>query len=119
MWGIFGTAHPLSRAVRAGGPKGATPPPDFGRSVNPIQTSISTGRDIVPFSRDKKNSCPMSLCPWTRAGANIPGQTLLSQDVPGQNHLPKKQKTGKTRSKKGKGHSKTGNACSKTRKGHS
>ena len=47
----------------------------------------------------------MSLCPWTRAGANIPGQTLLSQDVPGQNHLPKKQKTGKTRSKKGKGHS--------------
>ena len=61
----------------------------------------------------------MSLCPWTRAGANIPGQTLLSQDVPGQNHLPKKQKTGKTRSKKGKGHSKTGNACSKTRKGHS
>jgi hypothetical protein len=33
----------------------------------------------------------VSLCPGTRAGANVPGQTLLSRDVPGQNHLPKKQ----------------------------
>ena len=29
----------------------------------------------------------MSLCPGTRAGANVPEQTLLSRDVPGQNVL--------------------------------
>ena len=34
----------------------------------------------------------MSLCPGTRAGANVPGQTPLSRDVPGQNHPPKKAK---------------------------
>jgi hypothetical protein len=28
---------------------------------------------------------PLSLCPGTRAGAKIPGQTLLYRDVPGQN----------------------------------
>ena len=27
---------------------------------------------------------PLSLCPGTRAGANVPGQTPLSRDVPGQ-----------------------------------
>ena len=44
----------------------------------------------------------------TRAGANVPGQTLLSRDVPGQNHLSKKiQKTEKRCSKTGKGRFKT------------
>ena len=53
----------------------------------------------------------MSLCPGTRVGANVLGQTPLSRDVPGQNHFPKRtQKTGK-------GRSKTGKSCSKTRKG--
>ena len=33
----------------------------------------------------KKNLVPVSLCPGTRAGANVLGQTPLSQDVPGQN----------------------------------
>ena len=32
----------------------------------------------------------MSLCPGTRAGANVPGQTPLSRPVPGQNNLPKR-----------------------------
>ena len=31
----------------------------------------------------------MSLCPGTRAGANVPGQTSLSRPVPRQNNLPK------------------------------
>ena len=35
----------------------------------------------------KKNLVPVSLCPGTRAGAKIPGQTLLSRDVPGQNEI--------------------------------
>ena len=43
---------------------------------------------VVPLSRDKKVlPVPLSLCPGTRAGANVPGQTPLSRDVPGQNHL--------------------------------
>ena len=46
------------------------------------------GRPIVPLSRDKKNSCPGVPV----AGANVPGQTLLSRDVPGQNHFPKRTK---------------------------
>jgi hypothetical protein len=59
----------------------------------------------------------VSLCPGTRAGANVLGQTPLSRDVPGQNHLPKKpQNTGKIRSKTGKGRSKTGKVHSKTGK---
>ena len=41
---------------------------------------------------------PLSLCPGTRAGANVPGQTPLSRDVPGHNSFPKRtQKTGKGR----------------------
>ena len=44
---------------------------------------------VVPLSRDKKVlPVQLSLCPGTRAGAKIPGQTLLSRDVPGQNHFP-------------------------------
>ena len=35
----------------------------------------------------KKNLVPVSLCPGTRAGANVPGQTPLSRDVPGQNEF--------------------------------
>jgi hypothetical protein len=31
----------------------------------------------------------VSLCPGTRAGANVPGKTPLSRPVPGQNNLPK------------------------------
>ena len=52
-------------------------------------TRVSTGRD-VPLSlcpRTKNFLVPVSFCPGTRAGANIPGQTPLSQDVPGQNEL--------------------------------
>jgi hypothetical protein len=67
---------------------------------------------------------PVSLCPGTRAAVKIPGQTPMSWDVPGQNHLPKRtqktgkgrSKTGKRRSKTGKGRSKTGKERSKTRK---
>ena len=56
-----------------------------------IQTSVSkgqdvpgqtgTGRPVVPLSRDKKKLLvPVSRCPGTRAGANVPGQTPLSRD---------------------------------------
>ena len=49
-----------------------------------LQTSISTeekqGWDVS-----------LSLCPRTRAGEKIQGQTPLFQDVPGQNNLTKKQ----------------------------
>ena len=69
-----------------------------------------TGRDVPWLSRDiagwdgmshvkeiflsccpfvpgqKKILVPVSLCPGTRAGANVPGQTPLSRDVPGQKH---------------------------------
>ena len=40
----------------------------------------------------KKILVPVSLCPGTRAGANVPGQTPLSRPVPGQNNLPKRTK---------------------------
>ena len=47
-----------------------------------------TGRPAVPLSRDKDIFLvPVSLCPGTRAGVNVPGQTPLSRDVPGQNHF--------------------------------
>ena len=55
---------------------------------------------VVAFLRDR-TSCgtsldnpgrdvPLSLCPGTKAGAKIPGQTPLSRDIPGQDHFPKK-----------------------------
>ena len=43
----------------------------------------------------------LSLCPGTRPGAKIPGQTPLSRDVLGQNHFPPKKKPGKRYSKTG------------------
>ena len=55
-----------------------------------VSISVSKGRE----SRDKpgrdvpgqkKILIPVSLCPGTRAGANVPRQNLLSQTVPGQN----------------------------------
>ena len=58
---------------------------DVPRDV-PGQTG--TGHPVVPLSRDKKVlPVPLSLCPRTRAGANVPGQTPLSRPVPGQNDL--------------------------------
>ena len=46
------------------------------------------GTSRCPFvPGQKKNLVPVSLCPGTRAGANVPGQTPLSRDVPGQNEL--------------------------------
>ena len=67
-----------------------------GRDI-PGQTG--TGRPVVPLSWDKKNSLsrcpfvpgqkkflvPVSRCPGTRAGANVPGQIPLSRPIPGQN----------------------------------
>ena len=54
-----------------------------GRDV-PGQTG--TGRPAVPLSRDKDILLvPLSLCPGTRAGVGVPGQTPLSPDDPGQN----------------------------------
>ena len=51
------------------------------------------GKSHCPFVPGQRNFLvPVSLCPGTRAGANVPGQTPLSRDVPGQNHLPKKAK---------------------------
>ena len=58
-----------------------------------VRTSVSKGRDVpgqtgtghpvVPLSRDNSISLvPLSLCPGTRAGANVPGQSPLSRDVP-------------------------------------
>ena len=58
---------------------------------------------ILGFPRDGTSRCPfvpgqkkilvpVSLCPGTRAGANVPGQTPLSRPVPGQNNLPKRTK---------------------------
>ena len=71
-------------------------------NIQHILTRVSTGRDVprdvpgqtgtgrpaVPLSRDKDIFLvPVSLCPGTRAGVDVPGQTPLSRDVPGQNHL--------------------------------
>ena len=42
------------------------------------------GRDVPG---QKNVLVPVSLCPRTRAGANVPGQNPLSRDVPGQNEL--------------------------------
>ena len=44
------------------------------------------GRPVVQGQRNFL--VPVRLCPWTRAGAEIQGQTLLSRDVPRQNHFP-------------------------------
>jgi hypothetical protein len=69
------------------------------------------GTSRCPFVLGKINFLvPVYLCPGTRAGAKILGQTPLSWDVPGQNHFPKRTK------KTGKGHSKTGKGYSKTEK---
>ena len=47
----------------------------------PGQTRM--GRPVVPLSWDKPRcDVPLSLCPGTRAGAKILGQTPLFQDVP-------------------------------------
>ena len=40
-----------------------------------------------PKSTQRNFLVPVSLCPRTRAGAKIPGQTPLSWDVPGQNEF--------------------------------
>ena len=40
-----------------------------------------------PKSTQRNFLVPVSLCPRTRAGAKIPGQTPLLWDVPGQNEL--------------------------------
>ena len=39
----------------------------------------SRGRPVVPLSREKNVS--LSLCPGTRAGAKIPGQTVLNDQI--------------------------------------
>ena len=60
-----------------------------------VRIRVSTGRPVpvCPFVGKKKS---LFQCPGTRAGANVPGQTPLSRDVPGQNHFPQRtQKTGK------------------------
>ena len=60
------------------------------------------GTSRCPFvPGQKKILVPVSLCPGTRAGANVPGQTPLSR--PGTKSLAQKNtKTGKGRSKTGK-----------------
>ena len=59
-----------------------------GRPVVPLSRDKKVSLSLVPLSRDKKVlPVPVSLCPGTRAGANVPGQTPLSRDVPGQNEL--------------------------------
>ena len=51
------------------------------------------GTSRCPFvPGQKKILVPVSLCPGTRAGANVPGQSPLSRPVPGQNNLPKRTK---------------------------
>jgi hypothetical protein len=51
---------------------------------------------VAGFPRDvpgqKYFLVPLSLCPGTRAEAKIPGQTLLSRDVPGKNLFPQTNK---------------------------
>ena len=48
------------------------------------------GTSRCPFVPGQKMFLvPVSLCPGTRAGANVPGQTPLSRDVPGQNKFKK------------------------------
>ena len=70
-----------------------------GLSIDHLPTSVSTGRpgtngtSRCPFVPGQKNFLvPVSLCPGTRAGAKIPGQTPLSQDFPEQNHFPEHKK---------------------------
>ena len=68
----------------------------FGLGFPRDGTSRGTNRDgtsSCPFVLgQKKILVPVSLCPGTRAGANVPGQTPLSRPVPGQNNLPKRTK---------------------------
>ena len=61
-----------------------------GRDVpRDVPGQTGTGRPAVPLSRDKDIFLvPVSLCPGTRAWVNVPGQTPLSRDVPGQNYFP-------------------------------
>ena len=48
----------------------------------------SRGTSRCPFvPGQKKILVPVSSCPGTRAGANVPWQTPLSRPVPGQNNL--------------------------------
>ena len=60
-----------------------------GRDVpRDVPGQTGTGRPAVPLSRDKDIFLvPLSLCPGTTTPALVPGQTLLSRDVPGQNHF--------------------------------
>ena len=55
-----------------------------------MSTSVSTGQD------KKKILVWVSLCPGTTAGAKIPGQNLLSWDVPGKNELKNFKKRDQT-----------------------
>ena len=49
---------------------------------------VSKGGGRVSFvTGQKKVLVPVSLCPGTRAGANVPGQTLMSRDVPEQKNF--------------------------------
>ena len=77
-------------------------------------TRVSAGRDVPG---QKHFLVPVSLCPGTRAGANVLGQTPLSRDVLGQNHLPLRSKNRKKDVlKQEKGCFKTEKGCSKTGK---
>jgi hypothetical protein len=51
--------------------------------------------NLTGQSREKKIFVPLSLCPGTRAGAKIPGQTPLFQAVPGTKSLPECPKINK------------------------
>ena len=61
----------------------------FNHLISIVQHSVSTdGKSRCWFvPGQKKILVPVSLCPGTRGGANVPGQTLLSRDVPGQNEF--------------------------------
>ena len=69
----------------------------------------NSGQDVLLSScpGTKIFPCPAISFSRDKGRYKNPGTTPLSQDIPGQNYFPQKQKTAKGCSKTGKGHSKT------------
>ena len=96
-WILFKSINIQSKKFALGFPRDGTSRDKPGWGV-PLSLCPGTKKFpclIVPLSRDKKFlPVPLSLCPGTRAGANVPGQSPLSRDVPGQNEFLKILKKG-------------------------
>ena len=95
--------QPLVTGWKLGFPRDGTSRDNPGRDV-PLSLCPGTKKfpcPAVPLSRDKKSFLvPLSLCPGTRATAKIPGQALLSRDVPRDKNITVFRKKFKKKIKK-------------------